>query len=76
VAGVIVIVIVSPPSLNTMELSMTGANPEKLPGRSFKEGRRKKGCGWNGLADESNFDVAYVYVTRAKMASLDATRLV
>ena len=40
VTGDMVIVIVSPPSLSTIELSMAGTNPQELPGRSFNEGRR------------------------------------
>ena len=47
---VIVIVIVSPPSLNTSELSMVGRNPQQEPpgGESFNEGGKGDavGMGW------------------------------
>jgi len=40
VTGVMVIDIVSPPSLNTIELSMAGTNPQEPLEGSFNEGRR------------------------------------
>ena len=44
--GVIVSVIVSPPSLNTIELSTAGTKPQELPGRSFNARRAAVGTCW------------------------------
>ena len=40
VTGVMVVVIVSPPSLNTIELSMASTNPQEPLEGLFNEGRR------------------------------------